>query len=130
MSDSGRRSWGSQQTGKWLGKRGQANAEPAAGLSSPSHTWITNGQPTLPLRVKIVTGVERRASRDCGEQAVTWSVGSRRNNHSRSCEAFASRVRTHLALGKDAPLVRSVQQFGFIAARPILGGLHHEYCRT
>jgi transposase InsO family protein len=44
--------------------------------------------------------------------------------------AYYNRVRTHLALGKDAPLVRSVQQFGFIAARPILGGLHHEYCRT
>ena len=44
--------------------------------------------------------------------------------------AYYNRVRTHLSLGKDAPLVRSVQQFGFIAARPILGGLHHEYSRT
>jgi hypothetical protein len=38
-------------------------------------------------------------------------------------------VRTHLALGKDAPARRSIQRFGEIAARPILGGLHHEYCR-
>jgi transposase InsO family protein len=44
--------------------------------------------------------------------------------------AYYNRVRRHLSLGKDAPLVRSVQQFGLIAARPILGGLHHEYYRT
>jgi transposase InsO family protein len=39
-------------------------------------------------------------------------------------------LRTHLALAKDAPISRPVQRFGQIAARPILGGLHHEYCRT
>jgi transposase InsO family protein len=38
-------------------------------------------------------------------------------------------IRTHLALGKDAPLCRSVQRSGQINARPILGGLHHEYGR-
>ena len=38
-------------------------------------------------------------------------------------------IRTHLALGKDAPLCRSVQRSGQITARPILGGLHHEYGR-
>ena len=37
--------------------------------------------------------------------------------------------RPHLALAKDAPLVRPVQRFGEVIARPILGGLHHEYCR-
>ena len=44
--------------------------------------------------------------------------------------AYYNNVRTHLSLGKDAPLIRPIQQFGNIAARPILGGLHHEYCRT
>jgi transposase InsO family protein len=38
-------------------------------------------------------------------------------------------IRTHLALGKDAPLRRPIQRLGEIATRPILGGLHHEYCR-
>jgi hypothetical protein len=33
-------------------------------------------------------------------------------------------VRTHLSLGKDAPLVRPIQRFGNIAATPIVGGLH------
>ena len=38
-------------------------------------------------------------------------------------------VRTHLALGKDAPLRRSVQSVGRIVPVPILGGLHYQYVR-
>ena len=41
--------------------------------------------------------------------------------------AYYNHVRPHLALTKDAPLVRPVQRFGQVIARPILGGLH---CRT
>jgi transposase InsO family protein len=37
--------------------------------------------------------------------------------------------RTHLALAKDASLLRSIQRFDQIAPRPILAGLHREYCR-
>jgi len=33
-------------------------------------------------------------------------------------------TRTHLALGKDAPLGRSIQRTGTIARLPYLGGLH------
>jgi Integrase core domain len=43
--------------------------------------------------------------------------------------AYNNDVRTHLALAKDAPLLRPIQQFGQITVRPILGGLHHQYCR-
>jgi transposase InsO family protein len=42
---------------------------------------------------------------------------------------YYNQVRTHLALTKDAPRSRPVQRLGKVAARPILGGLHHEYCR-
>jgi transposase InsO family protein len=38
-------------------------------------------------------------------------------------------VRTHLTLAKDAPLPRPIQRCGEIRAQPILGGLHHQYCR-
>ena len=51
----------------------------------------------------------------------------------RVLEAYASycnRVRPHLALDKDAPEPRPVQRIGQVVARPILGGLHHEYCRV
>jgi transposase InsO family protein len=38
-------------------------------------------------------------------------------------------VRTHLTVGKDKPVHRPIQRSGQITARPILGGLHHQYCR-
>jgi transposase InsO family protein len=37
--------------------------------------------------------------------------------------------RTHLGLGKDAPLRRSVQRSRTIIVIPILSGLHHRYAR-
>jgi transposase InsO family protein len=43
--------------------------------------------------------------------------------------AYYNQLRTHLALTKDAPLSRPVHWFGEVIAMPILGGLHHQYCR-
>src|SRR5712672_3054181 len=37
--------------------------------------------------------------------------------------------RTHRSLNKDAPIHRAIQQVGRIASVPVLGGLHHHYCR-
>lgn len=42
---------------------------------------------------------------------------------------YYNELRTHLSLGKDAPCHRPVQRIGRLAAQPILGGLHHQYCR-
>lgn len=39
--------------------------------------------------------------------------------------AYYNADRTHLALGKDAPISRDVESEGRIASSPILGGLHH-----
>ena len=38
-------------------------------------------------------------------------------------------VWTHRALAKDTPLHRATELLGAITARPLLGGLHHQYCR-
>jgi transposase InsO family protein len=46
-----------------------------------------------------------------------------------SYAAYYNQARTHLALGKDAPLGRAVQRSGVIVAIPILSGLHHQYVR-
>ncbi len=67
--------------------------------------------------------------RECLDHIVIFGEGHLR----RILRAYAdyyNSVRTHLALAKDAPLVRPVQRFGDISVRPFLGGLHHEYCRT
>ena len=42
---------------------------------------------------------------------------------------YYNELRTHLSLGEDSPRCRQVQRLGQLAARPILGGLHHQYCR-
>jgi transposase InsO family protein len=43
--------------------------------------------------------------------------------------SYYNAFRTHLSLGKDAPARRPIQRLGQVAVRPLLGGLHHQYCR-
>jgi transposase InsO family protein len=43
---------------------------------------------------------------------------------------YYNETRTHLALGKDAPISRSVQRTGMVTSLAILGGLHHHYVRA
>jgi len=47
----------------------------------------------------------------------------------KSYARYYNETRTHLALGKDAPVSRSVQRAGLICSRAILGGVHHHYSR-
>jgi transposase InsO family protein len=42
---------------------------------------------------------------------------------------YYNELRTHLSLRKDSPSRRQVQRLGQLSAQPILGGLHHQYCR-
>jgi transposase InsO family protein len=43
--------------------------------------------------------------------------------------AYYNESRTHRSLNKDAPFQRAVQRLGAITSQPVLGGLHHRYCR-
>ena len=43
--------------------------------------------------------------------------------------AYYNELRTHRSLTKDTPLHRIVERLGTVTSRPILGGLHHQYCR-
>jgi hypothetical protein len=42
---------------------------------------------------------------------------------------YYNETRTHLGLGKDAPLGRAVERSGAVVAIPVLCGLHHRYAR-
>lgn len=42
---------------------------------------------------------------------------------------YYNRLRTHLALAKQTPRHRPISRIGVVTARPVLGGLHHEYFR-
>jgi transposase InsO family protein len=48
----------------------------------------------------------------------------------KSYARYYNETRTHLALGKDAPVSRPVQRTGVISSCAILGGLHHHYARA
>jgi transposase InsO family protein len=43
--------------------------------------------------------------------------------------AYYNELRTHRSLNKDAPIYRAIQHAGCIVSAPVLGGLHHHYCR-
>jgi hypothetical protein len=47
----------------------------------------------------------------------------------KSYARYYSESRTHRSLNKDAPVHRAIERIGAIISRPILGGLHHRYCR-
>ncbi|MCW5734836.1 MAG: integrase core domain-containing protein [Enhydrobacter sp.] len=67
--------------------------------------------------------------RECLDHIVVFGEGHLR----RVLAGYASyynELRTHLALSKDSPGRRSIQRLGELVARPILGGLHYQYCRT
>jgi transposase InsO family protein len=43
--------------------------------------------------------------------------------------AYYNGSRIHRSLDKDAPFPRAIERLGVITSRPVLGGLHHQYCR-
>jgi Integrase core domain len=66
--------------------------------------------------------------RDCLDHVVVFDEWHLR--HLLRCYAdYYNGSRTHLSLGKDAPVRRQIQSVGNIVARPMLGGLHHRYGR-
>ncbi len=66
--------------------------------------------------------------RDCLDNVVVF--GERHLRHLlKSYQRYYNEARTHLSLSKDAPVPRAVQTVGSIIAKPLLGGLHHQYVR-
>ena len=68
--------------------------------------------------------------RECLDHLIDFNERSLRRIL-RSYVAYHQRWRTHLALGKDAPLTRKVQppRLGSVIEIPEVGGLHHRYVR-
>ena len=66
--------------------------------------------------------------RECLDHIVV--TGEQHLRHVLKCYMeYYNVVRTHLSLGKDAPIWRDIQCAGRIEVRPVLGGLHHQYVR-
>ena len=66
--------------------------------------------------------------RECLDHVVVF--GGRHLRHVLSCYMnYYNTVRPHLSLDKDAPIQCLAQTIGCIKARPLLGGLLHQYVR-
>ena len=66
--------------------------------------------------------------RECIDHTVVFGEAHLRRIL-RSYAAYYNEVRTHLSLGKNAPVARTVQPVGRITTMPLLWGLHHQYIR-
>jgi transposase InsO family protein len=66
--------------------------------------------------------------RECLDHIIVFGERHLRNLL-QSYRNYYNQGRTHLSLCKDTPIPRPTQSCGRIASIPILGGLHHQYCR-
>jgi len=89
------------------------------------------GSGTDPSRLAHRVYIEREIGsirRECLDHVVVFGTAYLRRSLAASC-AYYSGIRTHLSLGKGAPISRLVQSVGRVAAILVLGGLHHHYVR-
>jgi transposase InsO family protein len=66
--------------------------------------------------------------RECLDHMIVLG-GSHLRRIMKNYVTYYNTARTHLALGKDAPIRRPVERMGCIIAQPMVGGLHHRYAR-
>ena len=66
--------------------------------------------------------------RECTDHIIAVGEGHLRRIL-RSFARYYNELRTHRSLNKDTPIHRFAESVGTIVSRPILGGLHHRYCR-
>jgi transposase InsO family protein len=84
--------------------------------------------PPSPWQNPYVERVIGSIRRECLDHVIVFNERHLRRGF-RTYVAYYQRSRTHLALGKDAPVERAVQPIGRIVVRPEVGGLHHRYER-
>jgi transposase InsO family protein len=88
-------------------------------------------RPTAPRSPWQNAYVERligSVRRECTDQMIV--LGERHLRRLVSLYAgYYNEARTHLSLGKVAPIGRPIEPFGRVIAEPMVGGLHHRYAR-
>ena len=82
---------------------------------------ISPGSPCQNGIAERLIGTLRREVDVCGEAHLRRILSA--------YATYYNQTRTRLALNKNAPLQRTVQRLGRIAAIPVLAGLHHKYVR-
>jgi integrase-like protein len=66
--------------------------------------------------------------RECVDHMVVLGEAHLRRTL-KSYARYYNESRIHRSLSKDAPFPRAIEHLGVITSQPVLGGLHHRYCR-
>src|SRR5256885_970029 len=66
--------------------------------------------------------------RECLDHMIVFGEAHLRRLLGRYAEYY-NESRIHRSLDKDAPFHRAIERVGVITSQPVLGGLHHQYCR-
>ena len=94
------------------------NGASAADRTAPRSPWQN------PYVERVIASIRR----ECLDHVIVFNERHLRRVL-RTYVAYYQRSRTHLALGKDAPVGRAVQPTGRMVVRPEVGGLHDRYER-
>jgi transposase InsO family protein len=84
--------------------------------------------PRSPWQNACIERLIGSARRECIDHVIVLGESHLRRIMS-SYAAYYNESRTHLSLGKDAPIGRAIERLGRIVAQPMVGGLHHRYTR-
>jgi hypothetical protein len=104
---------------------------PTGRLSRSGPGYGDTGPPELTEVALAEPYVERLIGtlrRDCLDHVLIFGERHLRRVLT-SYSVYYNETRTHLGLGKDAPLGRAVERSGTVVAIPVLCGLHHRYAR-
>jgi hypothetical protein len=93
----------------------------AAGIAAMDFLVV----PTVGFKLLFVFGSIRR---ECLDRIVVFGDAHLRRILV-AYTGYYNQLRTHLSLDKDSPAQRPIQRLDQLAAQPIVGGLHHRYCR-
>jgi hypothetical protein len=92
-----------------------------------------NAQPRGRYHVGTLAGFKSERVAGFRLECMAGFVGIRSEAHLRrilgAYAAYYNELRTHRSLNKDVPFHREIQRLGVITSQPVLGGLHHKYCR-
>jgi hypothetical protein len=102
-----------------------------ASLRAASACHGHSGRPIAPRSPWQNTYVERHIGsirQECLDHMIAFGEAHLRRIVG-AYAAYYNEARTHRSLNKDAPLRRSLERLGAITSQPVLGGLHHRYCR-
>jgi Integrase core domain len=78
-----------------------------------------------PLDIHVLIGTIRR---ECLDHMIVFGQAHLRRVLGKFA-AYYNESRIHRSLDKDTPFHRAIERVGAITSQPVLGGLHHQYCR-